>query len=132
MIHHLQKQNARGAGHEFLGPKRAVRLFDAAERVYVSVLLPLFQGLRSTLMEKKEKKATKSWKGSVIGSTPWYIDQAAYRMNLENPVQTFLGLKEAIEDVFFRVQQCNTTINDQHFQTISLEFFTRCEQYVIT
>ena len=30
------------------------------------------------------------------------------------------------------VQQCNTTINDLHFHSIFLEFFTRCEQFVIT
>ena len=76
--------------------KRAVRLFDAAVRVYVSVLLLLFQGLRSTL----KKKADKSRKGPVVLSTQWYIDQAAYLMMLENLVQTFLGLKKVTEDVF--------------------------------
>ena len=40
-------------------------------------------------------------------------------MNVENPVQRFLGLEE-MEDVFFRAQQYNTTVNDQHFQTILL------------
>ena len=54
-------------------------------------------------------------------------------MKLENLVLRFLGLKEGTEDVFFRVQQRNTTtINDQHFQTIFLAFFTRCEQHSIT
>ena len=95
--------------------KRAVLQFDAPERVYVSVLLPPFQGLRSTLTEKK---ATKSRNGSIVWSTPWFVDQVAYLMKLENPVQTFLGLKEATEDVFFKVQY-NTTIKDQHFQSIS-------------
>ena len=78
------------------------------------------------------QKAAKSRKGSVVGGTPWYIDQAGYLMKLENLVQTFLGLKEAIEDVFFRTQQCDTTVNDQPFKSTSLESFTRCERSVIT
>ena len=77
------------------------------------------------------EKATKSRKGSVVGSTPWFINQAGYLMKLENPAQRFLGL-EATEDVFFRVQQCNATTYDQHFQSIFLEFFTRCGEYFIT
>ena len=109
--------------------KSAVRQFDAAERVYVSVPLPPFHGLHSMLMEKKE---TRSRKGSVVWNTPWYIDQAAYHMKLKNPVQTFLGLKEMTEDVFFHVQRCNMTINDQHFLSTFLAFFTHYEQDFIT
>ena len=51
-------------------------------------------------------------------------------MKLENTVQTFLGVKEATEDI--KIQQCNTTINDQQFQSTFLVFFTHCEQYYIT
>ena len=40
--------------------KRAVRLFDGAERVYVSVLLPLFQGLHATLMMEKPTSRRKA------------------------------------------------------------------------
>ena len=45
--------------------KSAVRQFDAAERVYVSVPLPPFHGLRSVLMGKK---ATKSSRCSHVGA----------------------------------------------------------------
>ena len=93
MPHHLQKQQARGAELIFSEFKRAVRQFGDAERVYVSVPLPPFQGFHLKLMEKK---MAKSQKGSVVGSTPWCIDQATYLMKLENPVQRFLGLEAKV------------------------------------
>ena len=62
-----------------------------------------------------------SRKELVVGSAPWYIDQAVCLMKLENQVQTFLGLEEATEDVFFRGQRCNMRINDQHSLLIFLD-----------
>ena len=64
------------------------------------------------------------WKHAVVHRPVGVLDGA------REPHPVIPGLKEATE-VIFKIQQCNTAINDQLFLSI-FEFCTRWEQYSIT
>ena len=87
----------------------AVQQLATSESVNVSLSLPSFLDMRAILFENNDEKASKLRNCAVRARAPNFFDRATFFIELENPIQLFLRLKEATE-VFF-VQQCHAEMD---------------------